>query len=70
MQALGDEPNDLAVPHHIGSRPAPLSAGASFGLVVITPATCDPTAPHHDLDDEAEMRRVSVTCWHTATAVH
>ena len=63
-------PARLAVSHHIDSRPAPPSAGASFGLVVITPATYDPKAPHHDLDDEAEMCHVNVEYWPTSTAVH
>ncbi len=60
----------LAVSHHIDSRPAPPSAGASFGLAVVTPPPYDPKAPHHDLDDEAEMCHVNVEYWPTATAVH
>ena len=60
----------LAVSHHINSRPAPPSAGASFGLAVVTPPPDDPKAPHHDLDDEAEMCHVNVEYWPTATAVH
>ena len=58
----------LAVSHHIDSRPAPPSAGASFGLVVVTPPPYDPKVLHHDLDDE--MRHVSIEYWPTATAVH
>ena len=30
----------------------------------------DPMAPHLDFDDEAEMCRLSVEVWPTATAVH
>ena len=60
----------LAVSHHIDSRPAPPSAGTSFGLAVITPAPYDPKAPHHNLDDEAKMCRLSVEYWPTATAAH
>ena len=60
----------IAVSHHIDGRPAPPSAGASFGLVVITPPPYDPKAPHHDLDDEAEIRHLNVEYWPTATAVH
>ena len=60
----------LAVSHHIDSRPTPPPAGASFGLVVITPPPYDPKAPHHHLDDEAEMCHVNVEYWPTATAVH
>ena len=60
----------LAVSHHIDSRPAPPPAGASFGLVAITPPPYDPKAPHHDLDDEAEVCRLSVEYWPTVTAVH
>ena len=60
----------LAVSHHIDSRPAPPSAGASFGLAVITPPPYDPKAPHRDLDEEAEMCHVNVEYWLTATAVH
>ena len=56
--------------HHIDSRPAPPSAGASFGLVVITPPPYDPKVPHHDLNDKAEMCHVNVEYWPTATAVH
>ena len=56
--------------YHIDSRPAPPSAGASFGLVVITPAPCDPRVPHHDPGDEAEMCRLSVEYSPTATALH
>ena len=40
--------------------------GTSFGLVVVTPP-CDP--PHHDLDDEAEMRHLDVKYRPAATAV-
>ena len=47
----------LAVSHHIDSPPAKPSAGASFGLVVITPPPYDPKVPHHHLDDE--MRHVN-----------
>ena len=70
-----DAPNvdvaaQLAVSHHIDSRPAPPSAGTSFGLAVITPPRYDPTVPHHDLDEEAELCHLSVEYWHTATAVH
>ena len=60
----------LAVSHHIDSRPAPPSAGASFGLVVITPATYDPKVSHHDPGDEAEMCHLNVEYWPTVTAVH
>ena len=60
----------LAVSHHIDSWPTPPSAGASFGIVVITPPPYDPMAPHHDLDDEAKMCHVSVEYLPTATAVH
>ena len=60
----------LAVSHHIDSRPAPPPAGASVGLVVITPPPYDPKAPHHDPGDEAEMCHVNVEYWPTATAVH
>ena len=60
----------LAVSHHIDSRPIPPPAGTSFGLVVITPPPYDPTVPHHDLDDEAEMCHLDVEYWPTATAVH
>ena len=60
----------LAVSHHIDSRPAPPSAGALFGLVVITPPPYDPKVSHHDLDDEAEIYHVNVEYWPTATAVH
>lgn len=56
--------------HHIDSRPAPPSAGASFGLVMITPATYDPKVSHHDPGDEAEMCRLNLEYWLTATAVH
>ena len=60
----------LAVSHHIDSRPAPPSAGASFRLVVITPPPYDPKALHHHLDDEAELYHLSIEYWHTASAVH
>ena len=65
-----DVASRLAVSHHIDSRPAPPPAGASFGLVVITPPLDDPKVPHHDLDDEAEMCHLDVEYWPTATAVH
>ena len=60
----------LALSHHIDSRPAPPPAGTSVGLLVITPPPHDPKAPHHDLDDEAEICRLNVEYWPTATAVH
>ena len=60
----------LAVSHHIDSWSTPPSTGASFGLVVITPAPCDPKVPHHDFDEEAEMCSLSVEYWPTATYSH
>ena len=45
----------LALSHRIESRPTPPPAGTSFGPVVVTPPSCDPNVPHHDLDDEARM---------------
>ena len=60
----------LAVSHHIDSRPTPPPAGTSFGLLVIAPPPCGPKAPHHDLDDEAEIHRLNVEYRPTATAVH
>ena len=60
----------LAVAHHIDGHVAPPSAGASFGLVVITLAPDDPKAPYKDPIDEAAMCRLNVDCWPTASAVH
>ena len=60
----------LALSHHIDGRPTPPPAGTSFGLVVITPPPHDPNVPHHDLDDEAEICRLTVEYWPTATTVH
>ncbi len=60
----------IAVSHHIDGRPVPPPAGASFGLVVITPAPYDPKVPNHDPGDEAEIRHLNVEYWPTATAVH
>ena len=60
----------LALSHHIDSRPAPPAAKTPFTLVVITPPPCDPNVPHHDLDDEADMRHLDVEYRPIATAVH
>ena len=60
----------LALSHHVDSRPTPPPAGTAFGLIVITPPPYDPNAPHHDLDVEAEVHRLNVEYWPTATAVH
>ena len=60
----------LALSQPIDGRPTPLPPGTSFGLLVITPPTHEPNAPHHDLDDEAEIHRLNVEYWPTTTAGH
>ena len=66
-----DAPNvDVAVAPTVATdrQPAdPPPAGASFGLVVITPPPCDPNVPHHDLHDEAEMSHLNVEYSHAET---
>ena len=70
LRAVGlRDPARLALSHHIDSRPTP-PAGTAFGLIVIPPPPYDPNVPHHDLDVEAEVHRLNVEYWPTATAVH
>ncbi len=57
----------LALSHHIDSRPTPPASGPRSGPSLTTPPPCDPHVPHHDLDDEAEMRHLDVEYRPTAT---